>query len=126
MPVLLTIVATLLFQPVRSRLEALADRWVCGERLSGYDLLTRLGASLRKTVGVEELLPRLAATIRAGLGLRWVRVRLILPGEMGADSIAGEGEPTGPAAALIPILHGGVELRAIEGGPRARHERAMW
>src|SRR3990170_1635576 len=125
MAVLLTIGATLLFQPVRSRLEALADRWVFGERVSGYDLLIRLGASLRETVGVEELLPRLAATIRAGLGLRWVRVRLILPGEMGADSIAVEGEPTGPAAAMIPIVHGGVELGAIECGPRADDDGAL-
>jgi signal transduction histidine kinase len=125
MAVLLTITATLLFQPVRSRLEALADRWVFGERVSGYDLLIRLGASLRETVGVEELLPRLAATIRAGLGLRWVRVRLILPGEMGADAIAVEGEPTGPAAATIPIVHGGVELGAIECGPRADDDGAL-
>jgi signal transduction histidine kinase len=119
MAVLFTIVATLLFQPVRSRLEAVADRWVFGERVSGYDLLIRLGASLRETLGVEELLPRLAATIRAGLGLRWVRVRLILPGEMGTDSIVVEGEPTGPAVATIPLVHGGVELGAIECGPRA-------
>ncbi len=116
--VLLTIVATLLFQPVRSRLEALADRWVFGERVSGYDLLIRLGASLRETVGVEELLPHLAVTIRAGLGLRWVRVRLILPGEAGAEPMAVEGEPAGPAVATIPIVHGGVELGTIECGPR--------
>ena len=125
MAVLFTIVGTLLFQPVRSRLEALADRWVFGERVSGYDLLIRLGASLRETVGVEELLPRLAATIRAGLGLRWVRVRLILPGEMGADSIAVEGEPSGLAAVTIPIVHGGVELGTIECGPRTDDDGAL-
>jgi signal transduction histidine kinase len=119
MAVLFTIVATLLFQPVRSRLEVVADRWVFGERVSGYDLLIRLGASLRETVGVEELLPRLASTIRAGIGLRWVRVRLILPGETGAESIAVDGEQTGPTAATIPIVHGGVELGAIECGARA-------
>jgi len=123
--VLLTIVATLLFQPVRSRLEALADRWVFGERVSGYDLLIRLGASLRETVGVEELLPRLAATIRAGLGLRWVRVRLIFPGQAGSEPMAVEGEPAGPAVATIPIVHGGVELGAIECGPRASNGGAL-
>src|SRR3989304_175773 len=124
-PFLLRIVATLLFQPVRSRLEALADRWVFGERVSGYDLLIRLGASLRETVGVGGVLPRLAAPLRAGLGLRWVRVRLILPGEMGADSTRAEGEPPGPAAAMIPIVHGGVELGAIECGPRADDDGAL-
>lgn len=123
--VLLTIGATLLFQPLRSRLEALADRWVFGERVTGYDLLIRLGASLRETVGVEELLPRLAATIRQGLGLRWVRVRLILPGNTGTEPSAVEGEPSGPPVATIPIVHGGVELGSIECGPRTDRDGAL-
>ncbi len=53
------------------RYAVIADSTVArlfGERVSGYDLLIKLGASLRETVGVEELLPRLATTIRAGLG----------------------------------------------------------
>lgn len=123
--VLLTIGATLVFQPVRSRLEGLAERWVFGERLSRYELLVRLGSSLRETVGLEELLPRLAETIRAGLGLRWVRVRLFLSGEMGSDPVAVDGEVEGPAVAKIPIVHGGVELGAIECGPHAAEGRAL-
>jgi len=116
--VVITVVVTLLFQPVRSRLESLADRWVFGERISGYDLLIRLGASLRETVGVEELLPRFAATVRAGLGLKWARVRLILPGGEAPGPSALAGEASGPAAGTVPIVHGGVELGVIECGPR--------
>ena len=57
--VLLTILATLAFQPARRRLEALADRWVFGERLGGYELLTRFGATLEETFDPDELFARL-------------------------------------------------------------------
>jgi signal transduction histidine kinase len=125
--VLLTIIATLLFQPIRSRLEALADRWVFGERVSGSEVLIRLGESLRETVGVEELLPNLAATIRAGLGLRWVRVRLILAsdGEGVSEPAATAGEPASLPAAVIPIVYGGTRLGEIECGARTEGDGSL-
>lgn len=58
--VLLTIAAAVLFQPARRRLERLADRWIFGRRMTGYELLSRFGAALEQTVDLEELLPRLA------------------------------------------------------------------
>ncbi len=67
--VLLTILATLAFQPARRRLEALADRWVFGERLGGYELLARFGATLEETFDPEDLFARLADTVRRGLGV---------------------------------------------------------
>jgi signal transduction histidine kinase len=44
--VLLVAAAALLFQPAQRRLERLADRWVFGARLDGYEVLTRFGAML--------------------------------------------------------------------------------
>ncbi|HEU4427037.1 MAG TPA: hypothetical protein VFR67_31295, partial [Pilimelia sp.] len=44
--VVVTIVTAMLFQPVRERLERFADRVVYGERLSGYELVRRFGATL--------------------------------------------------------------------------------
>jgi hypothetical protein len=44
--ILLTIAVTLLFQPLRRRLEKGAGRLVFGERLSGYQLLSRFGETL--------------------------------------------------------------------------------
>ena len=41
--IVVTVAATLLFQPLRRRLERLAGRVVFGERLSSYDLLSRFG-----------------------------------------------------------------------------------
>jgi signal transduction histidine kinase len=121
--VLLAIGATLLFQPVRRRLERLADRWVFGERLDGYELLSRFGTALEKSPGPAQLLPELAEAVRRGLNLTWARVRLdplaatdgqpLLTGaaDIGPEEVA---EP----AIVVPVVHGATTLGRIECGPR--------
>ncbi|HET9223402.1 MAG TPA: histidine kinase [Roseiflexaceae bacterium] len=121
--VLLTIIATQLFQPARRRLERLADRWVFGERLSGYELLTRFGATLEGAFDLGELLPQVAAAVRQGLGVSWVRVSLRQgPGiEDALEPVAAEGiglhDPATPAA-TAPLVHAGEQIGAIECGPK--------
>jgi signal transduction histidine kinase len=121
--VLLTIVLTLLLQPARRRLERLADRWVFGERLSGYELLTRFGATLESAFDLAELIPRVATAIRQGLGVEWARVSLRRgAGEVGQpDVVWSEGtELRGPATPAItaPLAYGGELLGTIECGPK--------
>jgi signal transduction histidine kinase len=121
--VLLTIVLMLLLQPARRRLERLADRWIFGERLSGYELLTRFGATLESAFDLSELIPRVAASVRQGLAVEWVRVSL--RHDRGDQSML---EPSGAAgidlhdqalpAMTAPIAHGGEQLGAIECGPK--------
>jgi signal transduction histidine kinase len=96
----LTILATVVFQPARRRLETLADRWVFGERLSRYELLTRFGAELERTLDPQELLPRLAETARRGLDARWARV--LLHSEAHADAGIADGEPVLSAQLRLP------------------------
>ena len=74
--ILLTVVATLAFQPARRRLEKLANRWVFGERTSRYELLAEFGAELERTLSLDELLPRLADTVQRGLDASWTRISL--------------------------------------------------
>jgi signal transduction histidine kinase len=83
--VVLTILTAVAFQPLRRRLERLADRWVFGARVNRYQLLTDYGASLEQTISLADLLPRLAETVRQGLGAPWVRVSL-----PGSSTIAGK------------------------------------
>jgi signal transduction histidine kinase len=120
--VLLAGSAAVLFQPVRRRLEHLADRWVFGDRLDGYDLIARFGSMLETSPGPADLLPRLAAAIRDGLGLQWARVRLDL-------TVAGGCLPTAAAAGIdpgevaepevvVPLIHAGSTLGRIECGRR--------
>jgi signal transduction histidine kinase len=119
--VLLAVGATLLFQPAQHRLERLADRWVFGARLDSYAVLTRFGSMLETSPGPADLLPRLAAAIRDGLGLRWARVRLDVAAsaEMptaGAAGIALD-DPAKPAL-VVPLTHAGAVLGHIECGER--------
>lgn len=96
--ILLTVLATLAFQPARRRLERLANRWVFGERTSRYELLAGFGAELERTLGLDQLLPRLAETAQSGLGADWARISLYL----------GSGED----AVLAPRAAIGIELHA--------------
>ncbi len=98
--VLLAVAAALLFQPVQRRLERLADRWVFGDRLDGYRVLTSFGAALESAPGPAELLTALAAAVREGLGLDWVRVTL----EPGMTGTAGDGRAE-------PVTAGGFVVR---------------
>ena len=120
--VLLAVGATLLFQPAQRRLERLADRWVFGDRLDGYQVLTRFGLMLETSPGPADLLPRLAAAIRDGLGLRWARVSLDLAAAGGSLPAAGAAgiEPGDVAepALVVSLIHAGTVLGRIECGPR--------
>jgi signal transduction histidine kinase len=132
--VLLVAAAALLFQPAQRRLERLADRWVFGARLDGYEVLTRFGAMLETSPGPADLLPRLAAAIRDGLGLRWARVRLdfeAVGGSLPTAGAAGLEPGDAPEAALIvPLIHAGTELGRIEcsdrrDGPLLEEDRRL-
>ena len=125
--VLLTIVATLAFQPARRRLEALADRWVFGERLGGYELLTRFGTTLEETFDPEDLFRRLADTVRRGLRVRWARVLVRRPAGDGfvldPQAVSGiERDASEEPAASVPLSHGGEALGTIEVGPKEQGE----
>jgi signal transduction histidine kinase len=120
--VLLAVGATVAFQPVQRRLEKLADRWVFGDRLDGYEVLSRFGSALEAAPGTTDLLPRLADAIRRGLGLQWARVRLDLAGAGGSPSTVGAAgiEPADAAepALVVPLIHAGTVLGRIECGDR--------
>jgi signal transduction histidine kinase len=74
--IVLTVLATIAFQPARRWLERLADRWVFGERIGRYELLAAFGAELERTAGIDALLSRLAETARRGLDAEWARIAL--------------------------------------------------
>ena len=114
----ITVVATLVFQPARRRLEALADRLVFGHRLSGYELIGQLGARLESSPAAEDVAGTVASAVQAGLGARWVRV--ILSGSERKPLVA-VGIALGEEAAAVlaaPLVHGGEVIGQIECGPK--------
>lgn len=107
--VLIAIVVSLLFQPVRRRLESLAAKWVFGERIDHSGVISNLGETLARTFDLESLLPRMVAALEEGLQLTWARVRL-----RGCADDAGPGEPE----LVVPIQLGGEQLGVVECGDK--------
>ena len=107
------LIVAIAFQPVRTRLEGLADRWVFGAKTDATQLVVGLGESLAGTYDLDTLLPRMRATLEDGMGLRWVRIRLL--------PRAAESEPPNPdqpPLLTVPIEVDGERIGLIECGPK--------
>ncbi|MFC7620348.1 sensor histidine kinase [Microlunatus sp. GCM10028923] len=109
--IVITVAATIALEPVRRWVNQIAERQVFGHRLSGYEVLIRLGSTLEHAGRPHELAELLATGLRDGLGLAWAEVRL-------EDSVATAGTRIGPAVLEQPLRHDGVELGMIRCGTR--------
>lgn len=119
--ILLTIAATLVFDPARRRLQRVADRLVFGDRPDRYRLLAEFGAQLQATFDLAELAPRLAATIRDGLDVGWARVTL----PDGASATAGTPRPGTVPGTVVALVHAGSTVGRIETGPVGDTDREL-
>jgi signal transduction histidine kinase len=116
--ILLTIAATLVFQPARQWLERLGDRLVFGRRLGGYQLISQLGAGLESSTATKDVAGTVAAVLQAGLGARWVRVDLNRP-EPTPVALAGTEPGEGALAVLTaPLVHANQVVGRIDCGPK--------
>jgi Signal transduction histidine kinase len=107
------LIAAVAFQPVRTRLEELADRWVFGAKTDATQLVAGMGDSLAGTYDLDTLLPRMRATLEDGMSLRWVRIRLVPSGD--------ESEPPNPdqqPVLTVPIEVDAERIGLIECGPK--------
>jgi signal transduction histidine kinase len=110
--VAIALLVAIVFQPVRTRLEGLADRWVFGTKTDATQLVVGLGDSLAGTFDLDALLPRIRATLESGMGLRWARVQLLTSGDA---ETPGPGEPP---ELTVPMEVGGERIGFIECGPK--------
>jgi hypothetical protein len=80
---LLSIVATAIvavaFQPVRERVQRLANRLVYGQRATPYEVMADFSERMAGALSPEEVLPRMAEAAARGIGARATRLRVILP-----------------------------------------------
>lgn len=119
-----TVVLMLAFQPLRRRLESAADRWVFGERISGYELLSRFGGNLAQAYDLSEMAPSLAAATVDGLRVRWAHVDVSLTSgpELILERLGEAGEHVGEdaeVAARVPLVHAGEVVGVLTCGPKA-------
>jgi signal transduction histidine kinase len=120
--ILATAVVAVCFQPVRERVQRLADRLVYGQRATPYEVLSRFSAAMATTYAAGDLLARMARTLAEGAGATtaqvWLRVGERLHHAACWPPIT---EPDHPAA--IPLV--GEQLPALTGVSRAvpvRHQ----
>ena len=116
--VLLAIIATLVFQPARRRLERVADRVVYGRRLNGYQLISQLGARLESSSATEDVAGTVAAAVRSGLGARWVRVELNDPDPRAVAAVGIQPREIAHASLFAPLIHGELVVGRIDCGPK--------
>ncbi len=114
----LTILATLVFQPARRELEKVADRLVFGPRLSGYELISRLGARLESSPGAEDVAGTVATAVKTGLGAQWVRLVLDRPEPTVVASVGDRRSDAAAPELRVPLSHGAEMIGVIECGPK--------
>lgn len=96
--IVLTAVATLVFQPARQWLEAIADRWVFGKRASPVDALQTLGRGMAGSGRPDDIAETLADTINRALVVSWVRVEITGSTPVDVGVLSDEAETTLPVA----------------------------
>jgi signal transduction histidine kinase len=125
--ILATAVVAVGFQPVRSRLQHVANRLVYGRRATPYEVLSRFSGRVAETYAVEDVLPRMASVLREGTGATqatvWLRSGNHLrpaassPAQLNGLNpvgLSGSGLPDIPKAdTAVPVLHHGELLGAL-------------
>jgi len=78
LPVVATFIVAVAFQPVKERVQRLANRLVYGKRATPYEALSEFAERVNETIGTDELLGRMARILAEGTGATrsdvWLRV----------------------------------------------------
>jgi len=124
--ILATAVVAVAFQPVRERVQRLANRLVYGRRATPYEALAQLSERMAGTYATEELLPRMALIVAAATGADradvWLRDGDVLRADAswpaGAEPpspvpLAGDELPASGAGHLVAVRHRGELLGAL-------------
>jgi signal transduction histidine kinase len=76
----ITALVAIVFQPLRTRVERLANRLVYGHRASPYEVLAEFSRGLARAPSLDNVLPRMAEAAARGVGAVRGRVRVYVPG----------------------------------------------
>ncbi|HEY7016640.1 MAG TPA: histidine kinase [Streptosporangiaceae bacterium] len=108
-----TAVVAVAFQPVRARVQRLANRLVYGHRATPYEVLARFAERTAGTYATEDLLPRMARILAEGTGAARADVWLQAGGAFRDDAAWPPGAE--PFPEVTADLHGGL---AVPGADR--------
>jgi len=106
----LSIVATAIvavaFQPVRERLERLANRLIYGERATPYEVMANFADRMSGALSVDEVLPRIAEAAAQAVGAPMARITLWLP-DAGRRTVSWPKDATIGDGRILPVSYRG-------------------
>ena len=108
--IVVTAVLAFAFQPVRRRLQRIADRWVFGDRPTPLEAVAAFDLPADRSV--TDLAPRLAELVRTTLRLKWVEV------DLGSATADLAGVPGGDAEHVVTIDRADGPQGKIRCGPK--------
>ncbi len=114
---LATAIVAVAFQPVRERVQRLANRLVYGQRATPYEVLSEFSARVAGSTAADDLLPRMARILAQGTGAARADVWLMVGGMLRDDASWPPGAPQLPALAAtgagVPALAGADRILAV-------------
>lgn len=113
----LSIVATAIvavaFQPVKRRVQRIANRLVYGERATPYEVLSEFSHRMASVLSVEDVLPKMAEAAAKGVGASRARARLFFV-DGDESSVTWPEESTGDSwDRLLPVIYKGERVGDI-------------
>ncbi len=118
--ILATAIVAVAFEPVRARLQRVANRLVYGKRATPYEVLSQFSDRVASAYSAYEILPRMAQVLAEGTGSTRAGIWLQVGGELvpaaswpEVDGAAGDG-----GERVVPVRHQGEllgELRISKG-----------
>src|SRR5207245_9421708 len=102
------------FQPVRDRVQRLANRLVYGKRATPYEVLSEFSSRMAQSYASEDLLPRMARILAEGTGARtavvWLKVAARLKPEAAWPMENLTGQPRAMANLTVPSMRASLAL----------------
>jgi signal transduction histidine kinase len=104
--ILATAIVAIGFQPVRERVQKIANRLVYGERATPYEVLSEFSGRVAETYAADEVLPRMARVLQEGTGAESATVWLRGVAELRP---AATFPPDAQSPGVLPIIDGTLE-----------------